>query len=352
MAQFVPCSFKDKKIVMLGDSSNEAPPSFKSLGITEAEIEEFLKKNIGLLTEDSESDKRETLMIVGQQVIDSSNGRSDLVALDGEGNLVLIEIKRDKEDIASRAEPLELQAIRYAAALSGIRTPDMLIDSLFSRYLGKMEKPDTSLTTSEWARRKLHEFMESNKIGQSLNSKQRIVLVASSFDERTLSACSWLIKNGVDITVINIQPLQLPGNLDGLKIERILPPGDLSDYMQMGIKASGKSQSQAASKISRTYLPRMDKLFEWDIVRPGDVVYVSKWPDQKADVISQKTVSYLGKEMSFNAWAQEVTGWQSVCIYDQVKVERHDRLLSELRDEKMQQEANATSNQSCMTHLM
>jgi hypothetical protein len=35
------------------------------------------------------------LLIVGQQVINKEGGRSDLVAVDGEGNVVLIELKRD-----------------------------------------------------------------------------------------------------------------------------------------------------------------------------------------------------------------------------------------------------------------
>jgi hypothetical protein len=57
--------------------------SFKTLGLTEAKIEEFFRKNIGLIFD--EEDEEETLLIVGQQVANLSGARNDLVALDGSG---------------------------------------------------------------------------------------------------------------------------------------------------------------------------------------------------------------------------------------------------------------------------
>ena len=58
--------------------------SFSSMNITEAKIEEFIRTNIRLLFEE---DDDETLLIVGQQVINLRNARNDLVALDANGNL-------------------------------------------------------------------------------------------------------------------------------------------------------------------------------------------------------------------------------------------------------------------------
>jgi RecB family endonuclease NucS len=79
------------------------------LRITEVDIEEFVRLHISLIFPD------ETLQIVGQQVINKEGGRSDLVAIDREGNIVLIELKRDQKDIIFRKEAFEFQAIRYAA---------------------------------------------------------------------------------------------------------------------------------------------------------------------------------------------------------------------------------------------
>lgn len=71
--------------------------NFKSLNLREEHIEEFLRKNIDVIFED------ETLLVVGKQVVNKENGRSDLTAVDENGNLVLIEIKEmlkilDKEE--------------------------------------------------------------------------------------------------------------------------------------------------------------------------------------------------------------------------------------------------------------
>src|SRR6266542_4084742 len=80
------------------------PTSFRELGLMESHIEEFLRKNTDVLFDD------ETLLIVGQQVSNIERGRSDLVAVDESGNLVLIEIKRDARDITTRKESFEFQA--------------------------------------------------------------------------------------------------------------------------------------------------------------------------------------------------------------------------------------------------
>jgi RecB family endonuclease NucS len=60
--------------------------TFSDLKIGENQVEEFLRKNIEVVFDESE-----TLLIVGQQVINAARGRSDLVALDDNGSIVLIE---------------------------------------------------------------------------------------------------------------------------------------------------------------------------------------------------------------------------------------------------------------------
>src|SRR3712207_8835569 len=91
-----------------------------SSDVCSSDLEEFLRKNIEVIFED------ETLLVVGKQVVNKENGRSDLTAVDENGNLVLIEVKRDVEDIRQRKESFEFQAIRYAASYAKIKTPDDL----------------------------------------------------------------------------------------------------------------------------------------------------------------------------------------------------------------------------------
>ena len=71
--------------------------TFSELDMKESDIEEILRCSIDMLCDDEES-----MLIVGRQVKNEKNGRSDLTAIDNEGNIVLIEIKRDKKDIECR----------------------------------------------------------------------------------------------------------------------------------------------------------------------------------------------------------------------------------------------------------
>ena len=200
--------------------------SFKYLNLREDDIEEFLRTNIELLLAD------ESLLIIGRQVTNSEKGRSDLTAIDENGNLVLIEIKRDIEDIKARKEQLEFQAIRYAAAYAKINTPDELVDKIFAPYVEKYKNEFDlgGLTPHEKATRILDSFLEKNNAKKTFNKKQRIILIASSFDRQTESAVAWLIANHVDISCFTLKPLKVGEGLF-LDINRLLPPQMLQDFL-------------------------------------------------------------------------------------------------------------------------
>ena len=171
--------------------------TFAELGKKESYIEEILRKNVDMICDDAES-----MLIVGQQVKNQKNGRSDLTAMDDDGNIVLIEIKRDKKDIELRREAFEFQAIRYAASCATIKSTDELIQNVFAPYVEKHKaefQTAGTLTSTEIAQRSLDDFIRTNDI-KSFNERQRIVLVASEFDEQTLSAVAWLNSNQVDIS--------------------------------------------------------------------------------------------------------------------------------------------------------
>lgn len=166
--------------------------TFAELGMKESDIEEILRTNVDMLCDDEES-----MIIVGQQVRNEKSGRSDLTAIDNNGDIVLIEIKRDKKDIEGRKESFEFQAIRYAASCATIKSTDELIQSVFAPYVEKHKNEfagQTGLTSAEIAQRQLSDFIEKNGI-TAFNKHQRIVLVASEFDEQTLSAVAWLNSN-------------------------------------------------------------------------------------------------------------------------------------------------------------
>ena len=307
--------------------------SFKSLRLKEEDVEEFLRKNIDLILGD------ENLLIVGRQVINSEKGRSDLTAVDENGHLVLIEIKRDVEDLRSRKEPLEFQAIRYAASYARIKTVEDLVDRIFASYIEKYRSEFElgELTAHEKATRILNSFLEKNNASKTFNKKQRIILIASSFDRQTESAVAWLIANKVDISCFTLKPVKIGEGLF-LEINRLLPPQMLEDFF-VDIEAKKRSEvltETVESRISRNYLPRMDKLFQWGLLKKDDLVVVRNFENSEAVVKDTKSVEYRGDTLTYNAWAQKVTGWSAVNVYEWTMIKGEDKTLDQKRREKME----------------
>jgi len=319
--------------------------NFKDLNLQERHIEEFLRKNINLLFGDDQ-----TLLVVGQQVRNASNGISDLTAIDADGNVVLIEIKRDVQDIKARKEPFEFQAIRYAASYAKISTPESLVELVYSSYIEihKDEYELGDLTPSEKARRELNKFLSSNDALKTFNKKQRIILIASSFDEQTLSAVAWLISNGVDAICLNITPVFI-GEQGFLSMEKILPPAQLDDfYVGLAGECSTIKEEiiSTDSAFNRTWLPRMDELFECELIKAGDSIEIKNFESSEAIIIDDTFVRFKGKEISYNNWGKKVTGWSSISIYEWAMLSSIKKTLHELRTEKMAElEAKASQGE-------
>lgn len=312
--------------------------SFKKLGLKEHAIEEFFRKNIEAIFDDDE----ETLLIVGQQTSNAKRGRSDLIAVDGNGRIVLIEIKRDAEDIKLRKEPFEFQAIRYAASYAKIKTPEELVDKVFSPYIEKKEAEFDlkGLTPNEAATRKLKEFLNANKGINAFNRKQRIILIASSFDDQTLSAVAWLVYNNVDISCCTLSPIRINDHIF-LQVEKVLPPPSLEDfYVDISEGKSPAQGKEPSTGIKRTNLPKMPQLFEWGILKKGDKLSIRNHDKSEAEVVDAREVMFNGEQLTYNQWGQKVTDWSSICIYDWA-VREDGKTLGELREDKMAQETES-----------
>jgi hypothetical protein len=84
---------------------------------------------------------------------------------------------------------------------------------------------------------------------------------------------------------------------------------------------------------------RLKDMFANGRVKRGDRVFVRKQPEKYAILINGEIVEFEGKQMSINAWGQQMTGWSSINIYDQVVLERIGQPLNSLRDEVESDEA-------------
>ena len=309
--------------------------SFKELGLIEKNVEEILRKNIEMLC-----DEENSMLIIGQQVTNEEYGRSDLTAIDKEGNLVLVEIKRDKKDIEQRKKAFEFQAIRYAASLATIRLKEELVQDIYSPYVEKHKeefKDCNTHTSAEIALKELEMFLEANNIDSNrLNKKQRIILVASEFDAQTLSAVAWLNTNNVDISCYQIC-LNKTEDKIFIDMKKLLPVDDYNDYfVNISKKTNNTFRKQRNGAITRRQLPKIDAMLEWGIVKPNDKIIAKNTNEECILLESGLIRTKDNEEMSLQQWLKNITGWSSVETYVFSIHAATGKSLSELRAEYME----------------
>lgn len=324
--------------------------TMKEIGLTEADLEEFVRKNVEILFPDGE----ETLLIIGQQVRNKAAGRADLVGIDGKGNIVLIELKRDKNDISQRKEAFEFQAIRYAANYALIKTQQDIVQKLFAPYIERHQEEaefkqslDNGLTASEKATRMLAKFLEDNQAQETLNRHQCIILIASSFDDQTLSACAWLAQNNINIRCIAISPIQYEKQYF-FQVEQVIPPLKIEEYY-VEIAEPKTSNSSSTSGIAiqpKKKLPRMIDILSWKLVDPGDSLYIKDNEREIATVIDDTYVKYQNQKMTYNNWGKKIKRWSAINIYEWVIHQPTNKTLHTLRREKLEELSQITPTET------
>ena len=311
--------------------------TFSDLNMKEDSIEEILRQNIDMICNDEES-----LLLVGQQVKNQIQARSDLIAVDQDGNLVLIELKRDKKDIEHRKEALEFQAIRYAASCATIQSTNELIQNLFAPYVEKHREEfgNKELSSNEVARRILETFLETNNVAK-FNDRQRIILIASEFDDQTLSAVAWLNSNQVDISCYCLIPFKVDNHLL-IHSQKILPIADYEDFY-IGIKDNVSLGKTPKRDISRRSLPNIRSLLEWGVVSDGDII-VAKGRTDEATLTGDGKVITPNGPLSLQQWLKSIFGWSSVQTYALAVQKSSGKTLFELRQNYMENMASEKEN--------
>jgi len=153
----------------------------------EEKLEEWIMKDPSLLGE--------PLFIIGRQVIvPEVKDRIDLLALDPQGNSVIIELKQGR-----LKDPVDMQGLRYASYVSKWSYEDF--ESQAKKYIGKTDDPDFNFNGL------YEQFCAKEDIREvpSINTDQRIILVGSEVKEKLGSVALWLNEHDVDIKVVEIE---------------------------------------------------------------------------------------------------------------------------------------------------
>ena len=191
----------------------------------ESVLEEWLESNPGGILEDG------PLLIIGRQVPTDLGKSIDLLGVDREGNVVVVELKRDRTPRDVVAQALEYAAFAAkldAAALEGI--------------LGEY-RPDEPLGLAEQHR---EYFKQSEAV--AFNKDQRIVIIGQQVTPEIRQTALFLGSKGVQVTCVEFTFFQAAGGGRLLSQEIVV----------------GGEQAKPRGKSRRTVLSRAEFLESCD----------------------------------------------------------------------------------------
>jgi hypothetical protein len=203
---------------------------FSELQLSERfDIQEWICSSPDILGED--------LLIVSKELRLPSGRRLDLLAIDKNGELVIIELKRDDS-----GSDVEWQAIKYASYCSSFTQNE--IYQYFAEYLG---------TNDEDAELKIEAFIDTEP--EDINNSQRILLVAKEFHSEVISAVLWLREAEINIVCVRLTPHLDDDNTLYINPEVIIPLPEARDYIQ---KKETKQKEQRRTIRSSFSLEKSD----------------------------------------------------------------------------------------------
>ena len=144
--------------------------------------------------------------------------RIDLLCLDTKANLVVVELKRGED-----GAHMELQAIRYAAMVSGM-TFGLAAETL-ARYRAKTA-PDTDAARAEM----LAHLGWTGPAEAQFAKNVRIILVSADFGKELTTAVLWLRDFKVDIRCVRLRPYRLTNSKLLVEVQQLIPLPEAADY--------------------------------------------------------------------------------------------------------------------------
>lgn len=165
----------------------------------EKDLEDWLEVNPQVLVSD------EPLLVIGRQV-NTPVGIIDLLAVDSEGTVVIVELKRAPDQRGAIAQGLE-----YAAWLSA--SDDFTVRQIAESYLGQ-RKPGLSLEEA-W-----QQMFGGDLPSLSLNEQHRVVIVVEGENDRIASVAQYLRDAGVDISLLTYNYYRTENNEEILNIDK------------------------------------------------------------------------------------------------------------------------------------
>jgi hypothetical protein len=194
------------------------------------DLQRLLKNRISVIGQD--------LYVLAEEFSqwEESRRRVDLLALDRNGSLVVVELKRSED-----GGHMELQALRYAAMVSTLRFQQAV--EAHARFLNAEPAEAEAV---------ILDFLGASEPPAEFGSKVRIVLISPDFSREITTAVLWLNSQGLDIYCVRLRPHRLDQRTL-LEIEQVIPLPEAQDYtVRIKEKQEEARQTDAESKIDFT----------------------------------------------------------------------------------------------------
>jgi hypothetical protein len=268
--------------------------TFKHLGFREREnLQEWIANNPSCLNED--------ILIIQKEFdgFNDTNERLDLLAVDKQGNLVIIENKLD-----DTGKDVTWQVIKYASYCATLNSTQIV--AIFSQYLLK-------IGSDESAEELLTEFLETEDFREKLNigNSQRIMLIAGEFRKEVTSSVLWLMNYGLRIQCFKTTPFRLGEQLF-LNMEQIIPIKEAEDFVismanksreEVGVQEENKERYSVRINFWKQYLKEINKVTSlYQNVSPSKDSWIGRGSGMSSvGYNSVATRSYIRIELYINS---------------------------------------------------
>ena len=222
----------------INSTSNEiiqlTPKSFSELGFTErAHLQEWIAKMPESLGEE--------LLIIQKEFdgFDQTRERLDLLALDKQGDLVVIENKLDDS-----GRNVVWQALKYASYCSSLSKSQIV--EIYQTYLNQYE-------SGENARERIVDFIGKGDFDEVLINEgvsQRLIFIAANFRPEVTSTVMWLLENVIRLQCFKATPYQQCDQLF-LTLDQIIPTPEEAEF-RVGISEKKKEQKIAEKSQAKS----------------------------------------------------------------------------------------------------
>lgn len=224
--------------------------TFSELGFTERKhLQEWLAHQPDALGEE--------LLIIQKEFdgFDDTRERLDLLALDKDGNLVIIENKLDDS-----GRDVVWQALKYASYCASLTKAQIV--EIYQQYLDRYEpvKGEVDLLNApQHAAARICEFLDApdlDEVKLNLGNSQRLMLVAANFRKEVTSTALWLLGQGINIACFKITPYALGEQLL-INIDQIIPTPEAKELM-IGISAKEAEEKSTEVVLKNRHNVRRD----------------------------------------------------------------------------------------------